>query len=280
MQLVMTTNCMHPFDQALSLEPVSPGVFRGHSSPAYWNMVGPFGGSTAATLLKAVLSHPDCLGEPVSLTVNYAGALGEGAFEVRLEASRTNRSTQHWTAAIWQCEADGQRRINTTATVLTAVRRETWSQSDVPVPVVPMPPACERVELFESVEWIKRYETRPIVGAKPRVWDGSLSSSLMQLWMRDAQPRAIDHLALAAMSDVFYPRIWLRRALRVPAGTVSMTVYFHADAPTLAATGQGYVLGQAQAQEFHNGFFDQTAQLWNEAGQILTTSHQIVYYKE
>jgi hypothetical protein len=82
------------------------------------------------------------------------------------------------------------------------------------------------------------------------------------------------------LSDVFYPRIWLRRALRVPAGTVSMTVYFHADAATLAATGEGYVLGQAKAQEFRNGFFDQTAQLWNEAGQTLTTSHQIVYYKE
>lgn len=271
---------MHPFDQALSLEALSPGVYRGHSSAAYWNMVGPFGGATAATLLQAVLSHPDCLGEPVSLTVNYAGALGEGAFEVRLGVARTNRSTQHWTAAIWQCEADGQWRINTTATVLTAVRRQTWSQSDVPVPEVPRPADCEPQPLFDQVEWVKRYETRLITGPKPSVWDGRLSSSLMQLWMRDAQPRALDHLTLTALSDMFYPRIWLRRALRVPAGTVSMTVYFHADAATMAATGEGYVLGQAKAQEFHNGFFDQTAQLWNEAGQILTTSHQIVYYKE
>ena len=271
---------MHPFDQALSLEHVSPGVYRGLTSRVYWNMVGPFGGATAATLLKAVLSHPDCLGEPVSLTVNYAGALGEGEFEVRLDVARTNRSSQHWTAAIWQCEPDGQWRINTTATVLTALRRETWSQSDVPMPVVPSPSDCPASPLFDTVDWVKNYDTRPIVGAKPAVWDGELRSSLMQLWMRDAEPRMIDHLTLTALSDVFYPRIWLRRALRVSAGTVSMTVYFHADAATLTATGEGYVLGQAKAQEFRNGFFDQTAQLWNEAGQTLTTSHQIVYYKE
>jgi hypothetical protein len=40
------------------------------------------------------------------------------------------------------------------------------------------------------------------------------------------------------------------------------------------------VLAQAKAQSFHNGFFDQTAQLWSEAGLLLATSNQIVYYKE
>ena len=39
-------------------------------------------------------------------------------------------------------------------------------------------------------------------------------------------------------------------------------------------------IGQARGQEFRNGFFDQTVQLWNEAGTMLATSHQIVYYKE
>ena len=68
--------------------------------------------------------------------------------------------------------------------------------------------------------------------------------------------------------------------VRVELGTVSMTVYFHADAALLQATGAGYLLGQTQAQAFRNGYFDQAAQLWNEAGQLLVTTHQVVYYKE
>ncbi len=82
------------------------------------------------------------------------------------------------------------------------------------------------------------------------------------------------------MADVFFPRVWLRRATRVPAGTVSMTVYFHAGAAQLADTGTGWLLGQAQAQGFRNGFFDQAAQVWNQAGALLATTHQVVYYKE
>ena len=51
----------------------------------------------------------------------------------------------------------------------------------------------------------------------------------------------------------------------------------HAD---LAEVGTGYLLGRAVGQHFRNGFFDQTAQLWSEAGTLLATSNQIVYYKE
>ena len=59
-----------------------------------------------------------------------------------------------------------------------------------------------------------------------------------------------------------------------------MTVYFHVDAAGLAAVGTGHLQAQASAQVFYNGFFDQSGLLWGPAGQLLATTHQIVYYKE
>ncbi|MDD0838301.1 thioesterase family protein [Curvibacter sp. HBC61] len=272
----------HPLDIALKLQASAsaPGHFTGQSSPAYWNMVGPFGGTTAATLLEAVLRHPDLLGEPLSLTVNYAGAVNAGEFEVQAQPVRTNRSTQHWVITQLQKDAEGQPVVCTTATAVTAARRETWSVSDTPMPEVPPPDEVPRLDLARGVEWINRYEMRPVSGVIPQQWDGSGDSSLSQLWMRDQPPRPLDFCALAAMSDIFFPRVWLRRATRVPAGTVSITIYFHVGLAELAATGSGYLLGQARAQEFRNGFFDQTAQLWNQAGQLLVSTHQVVYFKE
>ncbi|RYF66969.1 MAG: thioesterase family protein, partial [Comamonadaceae bacterium] len=70
------------------------------------------------------------------------------------------------------------------------------------------------------------------------------------------------------------------RAKHVPAGTVSITTYFHCGTDELAALGTGYLLGRAVGQQFHNGFFDQAAQLWSEGGRLLATSNQIVYFKE
>lgn len=276
------TSHPHPLDEALALTSSSPGAYTGQTHPGYWNMVGPFGGVTAATLLQAVMQHPDRLGDPLSLTVNYAGALTAGAFTVQATPVRTNRSTQHWTLSILQADADGALVVTTTATAVTAVRRDTWSAGDVPMPSVLAPADCATRPLEpEAMAWLHRYEMRPISGALPQQWNGQVGDhSLSQLWMRDAPARSLDFCALAALADVFFPRVWLRRAHLVPAGTVSITVYFHASSDQLAQTGTGYLLGQASGQEFRHGFFDQTVQLWNEAGTMLATSHQIVYYKE
>ena len=93
--------------------------------------------------------------------------------------------------------------------------------------------------------------------------------------MHDFEPR----------SSVIRLRARLARRLALVAlgGLVISLGWGYAAVPwvgaALAATGSGYLLGQAQAQEFRNGFFDQTAQVWNQAGVMLATSHQVVYFK-
>lgn len=277
----MTTQ--HIFDKALALHhsDIRVGHFTGMTSPDYWNMVGPFGGTTAAVVLQAVLRHPDLLGAPIALTVNYAAAIEAGAFDVQATAVRTNRSTQHWTVQITQAGASGAPQVTTTATVVTAARRETWSTNDLPMPPVPGPEQTERMTIGpKGVAWIGQYDMRPVRGSIPVQWDGRGEHSETMLWLRDADPRPLDFPALASMSDMFFPRVWLRRATPVPAGTVSITTYFHADASHLAEVGCGYLLGRAVGQQFQNGFFDQSAQLWSQAGALLATSNQIVYFKE
>ncbi len=261
-------------DQAVALQSSAAGQYTGASHPAWQNMVGPFGGITAATMMQAVMQHPELLGLPVSLTVNFCAGVAEGAFDIVARPVRTNRSTQHWSIELSQ---NGQ--VATTATAVTAVRRSTWSSDESPMPSVPPPEAVER-RAFAPMPWVQRFDMRPITGDLPQVWDGRESDSLSRLWARDAQARPLDFVSLAAIADVFFPRVFLRRATRVPIGTVSMTVYFHAGQAELDAIGTGYLLGQARAQRFFNGFFDHGAQLWSEAGTLLATTHQVVYYKE
>jgi acyl-CoA thioesterase len=264
------------FDSAIALQPQADSSFTGHTSPAYANMVGPFGGVTAAQALQAVLQHPQRLGDPVALTVNFCAALADGPFTVNARPARTNRSTQHWVIEIQQGE-----EVVLTATAFTAMRRDTFAAEEHTLPVVPPPADVPLPPARGRVEWINRYEMRFVEGGFPAQWDGTdHGASRTRLWVRDNPPRPLDYPSLAAMADIFFPRVWLRRTKFVPIGTVTMTVYFHADAAQLAATGTGYLLGQAQGQAFRKGYFDHSAQLWNEAGDLLATTHQVVYYKE
>lgn len=272
----------HPFDEALRLPAASsdqPHTSTGTTSPAYWNMVGPYGGITAAVLVQAIAQHPARLGDITLLTVNYASGVAAGAFHITATPVRTNRSTQHWVLSLEQAGPDGSPEVVITATAMTALRRETWDQNDMPMPAVPAPSELARRDMTGAMEWLNRYDMRFVQGGIPEDWDGGGTHSLSQLWVRDEQPRALDFASLAAMSDVFYPRVWLRRASRVPAGTVSMTIYFHASAQQLADNGANFLLAQAQGQAYRHGFFDQTAQLWAQDGTLLVTSHQLVYFK-
>ncbi len=267
---------LHVFDTAIALTPQGEGVWQGHTSPAYANMIGPYGGVTAAQALNAVLQHRDRLGEPVAFTINYAAALADGAFSAHARPARTNRSTQHWMIELRQ----GEQTV-ATATAVTALRRDTWGATEAAMPQVPPPNDVAPHGRRARVEWLKRYDMRFVEGDFPKVWDGGDNAhSRTQLWMRDNPPRPLDFPSLTSMADVFFPRIWRRRAKLTPLGTVSMTVYFHCSQAQLQATGEGYLLGQVRGQAFRDGYFDQTAQLWNEVGELLATTHQIVYYKE
>lgn len=267
---------LHPFDAAVALTPAGEHVFAGAPHPLWANMVGPYGGITAAQALAAVLAHPQRLGEPVALTVNFAAPVADGPFTIEAVPVRTNRSTQHWTIAMRQ---DGG--VVLTGTCFTALRRESFAHTEHAMPQVPGPEQLAPTPGPARVPWIARYARRFVEGDIPAAWDGSdRGHSRTRLWMRDEPARPLDFASLAALCDVFFPRVWSRRATLVPVGTVSLTIYFHADAAALTRTGDAWVLGQAQGQGFGLGYFDHAAQLWAEDGTLLATTHQVVYMKE
>lgn len=265
----------HSFDKAIELEATSPGWSRGHTSDEWANMVGPFGGVTAAALLRAVENHPERIGEPVALTVNFAAPVADGAFDIAVKAVRTNRTNQHWLIELWQ---DGA--LKTNATAVFGLRRDTWSHTERESLAVPEPDDIAPTGLPDVIVWARNYEMRYVEGAPPDPDAQPHPSSTTTLWARDREGRSLDFAALTALTDIFYPRVFLRRGAISAAGTISLTTYFHADGPELATAGSDHLLCRAHANRFSRGYFDQSAEIWSRAGALLATTHQLVYFKD
>lgn len=268
---------MHPLDAAIDLKMIDPDRFLGATSPAYANMVGPFGGVTASLLLNAAMKHPESSGTPITLTVNFAAPIVDGDIHVTTRLVRKSRSTQHWIV-----EAVQGGLVVALATAVFAERRATWSDLEAPAPKdVPAPHELERLSMPGLPVWTKRYDMRFVDGGMPEGFDGQeQANSSSCLWARDDPPRPMDFLSLAAVCDCFFPRIFVRRRRYAPAGTVALTTYFHADPAMLSAQADHYALGFARALAFRNGFFDQTAQIWDFRGELLASTHQIVYFRD
>ncbi|OBK61980.1 acyl-CoA thioesterase [Mycobacterium colombiense] len=265
----------HPFDMAIQLEPGEGNLRRGRTHPKWASMVGPFGGITAAVLVQAIQTHPSRIGEPLALTVNFAAPISDGDFDISLCAARTNRTTQHWMLDLRQA---GQ--VKTTATALFGIRRDSWEDTEARPPVAPPPErlAPDRAQ-GDFVGWARLFDLRFAEGGFPGKGAALSPSAVTTMWMRDNAKRRIDYPAIAALCDIFCPRAFLRHGGAIPAGTVSLTTYFHADQHQLEALAGDYILGTARANRFSRGYFDQSAHLWSRDGVLLATSHQIVYFK-
>ncbi len=269
---------LHPFDDAIKLEPAGDGRFTGRTSDAYWNFTGPFGGTTAAVLLNAAMLHPKRIGTPLALTVNYCAPVAKGEFQILVREVRTNRSTQHWSMELVQGEAG----TTAFATAVFAERRQSFAHQPARAPEAPPPETLSPLPMRGMMAWLQRYEFRFARNApKPPspTPNAGAADALTHVWVNDCPARPLDFLSLAALADTFFGRIFHVLGSFVPIGTVSITTYFHADAGDLATVGDAPLLGAADASVFNKGYFDQKAELWSRAGRLLATSHQIVYFR-
>jgi acyl-CoA thioesterase len=267
------TETQHPFDRAIALAREAPNLFFGKTSDDYWNSISPYGRMTTATVLEAVLRHPDRIGDPIAMTVNFAGAIKAGEITVRTTPSRTGRSTQHWQVEIFQA---GDEQPLVTATAVFAIRRKTWGDIESRMPTVRSPESFKRFLLPRPLPFLERYDIRYVNSSPFAVGENSVT----RCWVGDVPPRKLDFPSVAAHCDSFIPRLFIRKGAASPISTVSLSINFHIDSESLSAVQGTFVFGQAHANGFNNGFYDQEAKLWSEDGLLLATTHQMVWFKD
>jgi acyl-CoA thioesterase len=266
------------FDAALALAPAAPMTWTGHTHPAYANFNGQFGGITAATLLRAILTGAKG-GAPVSVTVNYCAAMTQGPFEIAAREIRKGRTLQHWSADLIQGG-----KVCATALVALANRAQSWSHAPLAPPAAPPPNRVAKMNPGEWKGWVGQYDMHFIEGStehlrgQPPLAEPQSAHSL--LWLRHSTPRPLDYEGLMCMSDAFFVRMIQVRNTFPAMGTVSITTYFHCDAAALERQGDDYLLCNVDSRVFRDTFHDQSAELWSRDGVLLANTHQIVWYAE
>src|SRR6202012_1664024 len=271
----MLTKTQHLFDDATRVT-AGDSRWQGRTSPDYFAFVGPFGGCTAATILRALIEHPQRAGDPLALTVNYCAPIAEGPFDLDVRLVKANRSSQHWCVELSQGGGD----VASFATAVFAERRPSWSHQQAQMPES-RPFETIRPYPRVAAPWVKQYDFRFIEGdpdfaAAPK--DGP-ASAYSKLWIGDRVPRPIDMLSLVSMSDAFFARIFHARRELVPFGTVTLTTYFQTSVDDLAAEDITHVLACADARTFNRSYHDQTGELWSPSGKLIATTTQMGYFK-
>ena len=254
------------FDRDTALVALGDGRFRGRMDPGWWIERGPNGGYVAAIILRALTMAVDDLGRsPRSFTVHFLAPPVEGAVEVVTAIERGGRQLTFVSGRLRQ---EGR---------LLAVAQAVFSSpvvapefDDATPPSVPPPEELEPLGLTGpiAIPMRERYETRWAIGPLPFTAGDRAEAGG---WIRLTDPRPVDHVLLAAMSDAWLPPAFSRSAERFGLPTVDLTVHFR----SAVLPADDWFLARFRTRSSIEGFLEEDGEIWSRDGRLLVQSRQL-----
>ena len=235
------------------------GHWRAHVREHWFIQRGPNGGLVAALATRA-LTEVAGGGEraPRSLTLHYLAPPVAGELEVVAAVERAGRTTTFASLRALQHGVTVAYGLG----CCSAWREGQPEWDELERPDVPGPREIPSLERAEAFPFLANYELRPL-GA-PRVG----------AWMRPAQPRPVDPILLAALTDAWMPAAFAHMEQPRFVPTIDLTIHWRA--PVDAAPGEHpWVLGLFSTRLAAGGTWEEDGELWSEDGRLLAQSRQL-----
>lgn len=247
-------------DADTALEPITPTRWRGEISDRWWVVRGPFGGYVAAFLTRAMMAAvDDPARRPRSLTVHFVEAPAAGPVEVGAAIERSGRS-----ASTVSLRLEQEGRTVALALGSCATWRDGEPEWAAEAPAAPPPEECERLQRVDPMPgFLDRFEIRPV---GPIMGDRARNLA----WLRLDPPRALDHLALTALSDGWMPAAFSKLGRPFGAPTADLTIHFRAP-----LAGGEWVLADYRSRFSAGGTWEEDGELWAADGTLLAQSRQL-----
>jgi acyl-CoA thioesterase len=266
-------------DTAVSLqqESESERLFIAEVSPDWRAGRGPHGGYLAAILLRALIetvADPTRSGgrAPRSLTIHYARAPKPEPVSIRVVLEREGRSLSTLSARMEQDDS-------LVALVLAAFSVP-WSApeiADLKMPDVAPPDPQRRSGklLFEGAPpFTQHLVLQPRIGVIP--FQGASAPMEVGAWLGLAEPRPLDALSLAFLSDAMFSPPFIRIDQPATSPTVDLTIHFRASLPRVANPNPNELcFARFSTGLLHEGFFEEDGVIWSADGTVLVQSRQL-----
>jgi acyl-CoA thioesterase len=256
------------FDRDTALTQLDEGRFAGRVSRDFWVQSGPNGGYLAAIALRGALALvPEAERAPRSLHVRFLAPPTADAFELIAEPIRSGRSM---TTIAVRMRQEGRDFLLASACFSQAFSSIAFQDCTMPqaLPV-------ERGEPIEKqIALNQRFDMWRAIGGELRKSERALTGG----WIRFADPRPVDALALAVLWDCWPPAVFARaldRRFRGAVPTVEASIYFRRRVPLPNATAADYVLLKVESTMADEGLVEESSEIWSHDGLLLAQSRQL-----
>ena len=269
---------MSRFTDDTAVTSMGDGRYEATMDTGWWIVNGPNGGYVAAVVARAIVAEVAVGAETEppktlhSLTLHYLRPPAEGPVHLDVTIERRGRSVATATARMYQAD-----RLVVVAIAAVAGARSTHEFNEIVAPHVPDPddlPAPVRPEGAPTIPLNARYDMRPCLGSATSEWgpEAAPMPAVTGGWIRFADPTPVDAVALAALTDAWFPPVFHRmpaQPMAVP--TVDLTIHVR----QLPADPFDWVLVRFASPLAVGGYLIEDGELWDRHGNLLAVSRQL-----
>ncbi|HYW92665.1 MAG TPA: thioesterase family protein [Gammaproteobacteria bacterium] len=258
------------YDNETAITEAGPGRCSTVLDPA-WNIGATPNGGYACTAALRALTRLTGQPDPLAVSVYYLrpSQSGEEA-EIRTELIRAGRRASTAQASTWQA---GRERLRTLATFgqLGSDASAAADPAALSIPPVNLPPPEEchpRDAVEQGIELA--ITSRVDVRIHPALSvPGKAGRAEVAGWIRFADHRPVDVLALVLFADAFPPSILgiLDQAGWVP--TLELTVHVR------RRPVPGWITGRFRTRDLADGMLVEDGELWDQSGALVARSRQL-----
>ena len=264
----------HPFDLTTTPSPAGPGVYTLNLLPGWGQGRALFGGVLAAAATRGMT---ETVGDPARrlrcLTVHFCEPAAPGEAELHVEIPRAGRYVSHLRAEVRQAG-----RVTTFASATFGLDRDAvMSHLDAPGHGLGGPEDALEVPMggLGFPEFTQHIQYR-FAGQSLPYGGGELAE--VHLWMRLAEPRALDLPALVALLDAGPPALLSRATGPIPMSSMDLRVQLNGALPEDELGVGRYVLLTSRCRWAGSGYADQDSALWSEGGTLLARCQQALAF--
>jgi acyl-CoA thioesterase len=237
---------------------------------------GPHGGYLAAMILRALqVTVDDAARAPRSLTIHYARAPLPAPVTIHTTIERAGRSLSTLSARL---EQDGSLVALALAAFSVPWSAPEIAELEMPAVAPPDPRRESGKFLFKAAPPFTRHLVlQPRIGVVP--FQGASEPMDVGAWIGLAEPRPVDALTLAFLSDAMFSPPFIRMDQPATSPTIDLTIHFRT---ALAPAGSA---GECDPDELcfarfstglvHEGFFEEDGVIWAADGTVLIQSRQL-----
>lgn len=258
---------MYQLDEDIQVRQIAGNRWRGKVTPR-WNIGdAPNGGylmAIAGGVLSKALPHPD----PLTFTAHFLDKALNQEVDLEVEQLRTGRSVSTAVARFIQNDVE-RARFTATYTDFDQVRGPT-QVAGLP-PDLPPPEQCIPIgeAAPQEYELRKRLDLRLDPDCIHWGQGGVHEVNQLRGWVRLADGREPDPIALLLLVDVFPPPATMRFGHAGWVPTLELTVHLR------GKPAPGYLRCKTQTRFVINGLLEEEAEIWDATGKLVAMSRQI-----